>query len=158
MWPTDIDQDRLIRALAKKETTSGRDLFPNFEVAFAPSNWTGYVEGRTQKGTGLYCKPGSRQMTDFMKWGPQAACSFGRCQIMYPTARDRGMPDFLPPWALNDEDTELRWVKAHLLWLAGRGHKTVAMFADAWNTGDGRDRNVPEEYVAAVCAAYEALG
>lgn len=154
-WPAAIDIDRLIRALMRKETTNGRDLFPNFEPAFAPADWVGYVEGRTQRGTGLYCKPGSRQMADFQKWGPQAACSFGRCQIMYPTARDRGMPDFLPPWALNDEGTELRYVKDHLRWLAARGHDSVRMFADAWNSGSGRDKNVPDDYIKAVLAYYE---
>jgi len=149
-----IDPDRLLRAIARKESASGRNNCPRFEKAYAPQGETFTVQGREITGTGRYY---AALADAWARWGMACAFSFSSWQIMYATAKKNGYLG--PPWELWDDEVARPFVLKELGRLIKRYGDNIEEVASAWNAGtarfqDGRLR--APEYAAAVVGFYEA--
>ena len=96
------------------------------------------------------------------RYGDAAACSYSNWQIMFPVARELGYLG--RPADLDDDATAIQWVvkliQKRIEPQARRndGRLTLAELADAYNSGNCRDANVPHEYIAQAERYYvEAL-
>ena len=152
-----VDSRRLMWAIAKRETSSGRMADrTRFEPSYS-GNWhrSFYKEGRSMYDRSQIVKAAWRA------WGDRAACSYGVFQIMYTTALDTGLlglPD--PPEKLLDPNINfsvfiklVQRILAHYDFSVGT-IKTLRDIADAYNSGNYRDQIVPEGYIDAVLEEY----
>ena len=93
----------------------------------------------------------------FGLYGDAACGSWSSWQIMYPTAWELGFRG--APWGLADDAEAIKWVVKFLNVRAfGRGAETVRQVADAYNSGDHRDRFQPTAYMDEVEHYYEEAG
>ena len=89
-------------------------------------------------------------------YGSFAACSVSSFQIMYPVAVELGLPTSVAPWELHRDCVAMPWVLAYIdKRILSRGWNTLETFADAYNTGDASDENVPTKYVEKFVRAYQ---
>lgn len=147
-----IDVDRLLRAIARKESRSGENNCPRFEASYIPKGLSFTVQGRLLVGTGRNVN--GVVQPRWLKWGLQSAASFSSWQILYHTAADLGFDG--PPHTLWDDSIALPWVRRRLAVIATRvPEQTVERYADAWNSGSARDANVPAEYIADLVRFYK---
>lgn len=92
----------------------------------------------------------------WMKWGSWAACSYSSWQIMYPVAIELGFDG--RPQDLWDDETAIHWVMEYIdRRILKRGCNTVEQFADAYNSGSFKDRNVPELYIEKFVGHYRTV-
>ena len=151
-----IDGALLLEAIAHVETSGGRMNWPRIEAAYIPKGLAIEIQGRVVSGTGVCVNDVVRER--WKKWAPDSwvtAASWGPWQILYHTAADLGYAG--QPWGLWPADGSRPWVIRRLMKIAARGATTVEQFADAWNSGSFRDRNIPALYIASVVGAYKAL-
>lgn len=137
-----IDGRKLLHALARQESTSGRD------------GGHARVEKAYQPGGGLH----RRHVVElFAAYGDAAVASWSSWQIMYPTAWELGMRG--QPWDLWDDGEAGKWVVRFIERRAFRkGARTVREVADAYNSGTHRDAFQPKRYMDRVERFYmEAL-
>ena len=84
----------------------------------------------------------------YSKYGAAAACSWGSWQIMYVCAKEMGFSG--PPWELTDDYAavvpvvELIYLRIVKLQRA----KTLSEVLDSYNSGNFKDRIIPEDYIA----------
>lgn len=135
----------LLGALAEVESSFGAMNIARFEKAYS-------IKGR-------YFTADQRQRWN--EWGDLASCSYSSFQIMYPTACELGFDS--DPWKRNPtelfNDVEampsvIQYIKKRML---TQGVQSVGEFADAWNTGNARDANIPTVYVMRFVQAYESV-
>lgn len=147
-----VDTDRLLRAIAKIETSGGRNNWPRVEVSYIPAGLAFTVQGRILTGTGKNVNAVAAPR--WAKWGLGSAASWGWWQILYHTAADMGYLG--APHELMTPGVCEIYVVARLRKIAKSGAETVRDFADAWNSGSWRDANLVPEYTQKVEAAYAA--
>lgn len=137
--PPGVDPYALLYALGMAESSGGTFNITRYEKSYH---------------SGRYAVPALIE-----KFGAAAACSYGPWQIMYVNATDVLGHD-VDPIRLHIPEVaavaSIRWLNEHVI---GRGAVTVRDIADAWNTGNHRDANVPHAYIAKVERWYgEAAG
>lgn len=137
--PPGVDAGRLLKAIAKKESSYGRNRTPRFEPAY-------YTGGR-------YCTPD--QAAQIALYGKEAAKSFGAWQILFPVARELGYRG--TPQGLNEDVEGIRWVVHYInsRAIARDRAASVSQIADAYNSGNARDKIIPVDYIAKVTQYYE---
>lgn len=127
----------LIASIAEVESKFGFYNVPNYEKAFDLG--------------GPYAKDGL-----WFRWGSWAACSYSSFQIMYPVAVELGFNGERSPLELWDDDVAfhfvLEYIKKRIL---GKGASSIDEFADAYNSGSFKDKNIPQEYIRDFKLAYE---
>jgi len=147
---SDIGPARLLIAIAKVESSFGvHGGRLRVEPAYLPaSRLPGTHDGPLFR----------RHVRDlFALYGDAACGSWSSWQIMYPTAWELGFRG--EPWDLFDDEKAIVWVCAYLNVRAfGRGAKTLADMADAYNSGDHRDRFVPTRYIEEIQHHYDQAG
>lgn len=147
---SDIGPARLLTAIAHVESSFGvHGGRLRVEPAYLPaSRLPGTNDGPLFR----------RHVRDlYAAYGDAACGSWSSWQIMYPTAWELGFRG--APWGLADDEKAIVWVCAYLNVRAfGRGAETVAQVADAYNSGDHRDRFVPTRYIEEVQHHYDELG
>ncbi|HZU33730.1 MAG TPA: hypothetical protein VFB79_21630 [Candidatus Angelobacter sp.] len=123
--PEGIAGPQLIWALSGNESSFGAHCPPKHEE--------GYCYGHK------YCDASYSQM-----WGCLAHCSFSPWQIMATNARQ-----FTPLELMNEPEKAIQSVVSFLnREILGRQEaKTLSQIADAYNSGNWRDNNVPAEYI-----------
>lgn len=154
--PSNVDNVKLLTAMAMVESDGGRNLQPNFERAFYKGGhyWNTHL-------TELRAKWKSRADPKMRTWSGRAmACSWGPWQILYVTAEELGY--WGPPWALTDADVCLTWAirlinKRLAPKLPARLEELqiVSKIADGYNSGSFRDRYVPHDYIDKVLKYYK---
>lgn len=135
-----VEADVLLAAIAYCESSFGQNAKPRVEPA--------YLSGR-------YARV-DHVAKAIAKYGEKAACSYGPWQVLYITALELGFKG--TPDELADPRTNLEYAIKYLNQRAyGRGAKTVAQYADCYNSGDHRDRFVPTGYVRKCVQAYNGI-
>ncbi len=135
--PADVNGAQLLYALAGNESSFGRDSRPRHEM--------GYCTGRYST------NPLVVALTQ--KYGHDAHCSYGPWQTLLVNASS-----YTPDQLRQDPDACIRAVLAFLnREIFGRqGATTIAQVGDAYNSGNFRDANVPEQYIAKLYENYTA--
>lgn len=141
LWtPSGVDGVRLFWAIAGCESSFGANCAPRHEPAYC---------------TGQYSKsPQVRALTT--QFGHAAHCSFGPWQTLLVNVERFGPGDVLladdevtPDDMIDCDIAARRAVDFMNQNIFRREHaSTVAEIADAYNSGDWRDRIVPQQYIA----------
>ncbi len=158
---TAVNGVRMLKALAVVESSFGLNNIPRHEDSWC-RNMSGLRVVRVMtNGSFTTIQRGAANVNAIVrqrheKWGCAACCSWSPWQIHYQTAADRGFGS--APWMLMDAEIALDFVSLELnRIIAGPSpSETVEQIADAWNSGNYRDRIVPADYIAKVRAAYRA--
>lgn len=131
--PAGIDGAQLLWAISGNETSFGQRNVPRHEQA--------YCYG------GRYCDKSLSA-----KYGCLAHCSLGPWQLMATNAIG-----FSPYELLTDPDIAAHATINFLnrVILDGQGAKTLEEIADAYNSGNFRDANVPQKYIAELLENYK---
>jgi hypothetical protein len=135
----------LLGALAVVESSFGEFNVPRFERAYAKEGHLFNYD----------------QLQRYKKWGAWACCSYSSFQIMYPVACELGFDS--EPWRrspadLWNDDIAVLWVVEYIKRrCVARGVKTVEEFADCYNSGYHKDKNVPYEYIKEFRTAYGSV-
>lgn len=131
------DGPLVLWALAAVESTYGRDREKvRFEQSYAPD---GYMYRTSDLVRDLWAQ-----------YGTMGASSYGTWQMMLATARELGFKG--APFALSQDAVLAPLVVRYIV----RSQALVlADVADAYNSGNYRDRFRPLDYMARVVAAYE---
>lgn len=137
--PNGIHAELLLKAIAKVESTYGQNTTPNHESAY---DWGGRYADRTL----------------LQAHGALAACSYGPWQVMFPNCV-RVLPDVQPFDLLISPETGLLcavlWIQDEIV---GRQKaQTIEQIADAYNSGNFKDRFVPKEYIQKVVDHYNGV-
>jgi hypothetical protein len=133
--PAGIAGAQLLWALAGNESSFGVRCGPRHEGA--------YCRG------GKYFDPALTSL-----WGCLAHCSYGPWQVMYPNISRGGNVDPLDA-ARRPEITANAAVRFLNEIIFGREKAaTIKQVADAYNSGDWRDDNKPEGYIAELVKNY----
>ncbi len=146
------DMKTVLTAIASVESMSGRNNYPRLERSYMPTGQVVTVQGRLIEGTGGNFTQVARSRWE--KYGMATACSFGPWQILYHTAADRGFNGH--PADLWDGSEE--WVRREIMRQFNKGATTIGKLADAWNSGNFLDANVPGLYIAKVVEAFTRAG
>lgn len=131
--PADLDGARLLWALAGNESSFGVESNPRHEAAYCHGGK--YFDAARTKA-----------------WGCLAHCSFGAWQVMYA--------NFVPAISPLDILQQPELVAGACVQLiqnritGAEKATTIEEIADAYNSGDWRDKNVPEQYIADVVKNY----
>ncbi len=133
--PETIAGDQLLWALAGNESSFG--------VHCSPRHESGYCRG------GRYFDP---SLTS--EWGCLAHCSYGPWQVMYPNISKFGTISPLDILRTPEigANAAVQFINERIL-----GHEkatTLEQIADAYNSGDWRDANRPEGYIADLVKNY----
>jgi hypothetical protein len=138
-----LDTRCLLHAIAQVETTHGARRL-------ASKHEKGYCYGST-----LYTGPnGAALREQSHTYGCLAHSSFGSFQIMFITAYEMGFRG--DPVDLRDDTVCLPFVIEMInRRILGRYQRvTLTAFADAYNSGNPNDLNVPEDYIDDFQTAY----
>jgi hypothetical protein len=138
----DVDGPRLLWALSGVESSFGANCAPRHELAYC---------------TGRYSE--NPQMQVLTKaYGHAAHASFGPWQLMLVCAQATTKPEDTaasPEMFARSEFAAMKTVSfINTRILKGQGATTVAEIADAYNSGNWRDANVPHAYVDRVLGFY----
>jgi hypothetical protein len=136
-WGNKLSGSQLLLAIAGRESSFGRNITPRHEPAYD-------VDGR-------YWHDNRDLRAAVALYGPLAASSFGLLQIMACNARG-----FTPRQLAESVEDAMRASVDRLNYYV-IGHQkaaTLEQICDAWNTGNYKDKNVPEEYIAEVKKHY----
>ncbi len=134
--PPEIHGPRLLWALSGCESSFGLYCEPRHEEAYC---------------TGIYShSPQVMKLTEL--YGHGAHCSYGPWQIMLVNCNSDAAPHDLMDISRAAMDTAV-FINRRIL--KGEKATTVEQIADAYNSGDWRDRHVPEKYIAD-CLDYYA--
>lgn len=145
-----LDIERAMKAISQAESNGGINNCPRFEVAYMPKGSRFTIQGKVLVGTGTGMSTIAKERWD--EWGLASSASYGPWQILYQVAADRGYPG--EPWALWAPEVSRIWVRKHILWLISRGSDTIEKLADAYNSGNSKDKIIPQDYINKVVAAY----
>lgn len=140
LWHNGVPCDGalVLWAFAGVESSFGRDRYVmRFEPSYSPG-------GKVYRAS-----PFIRDL--WRQHGPDAARSFGSWQMMFPTAVQLGYTG--TPEGLADDRALAPLVCAYMKRAQGG---TLENAADAYNSGNWRDRFVPLDYLARIVRAYEA--
>ena len=135
-----IDRTRFLLALSGIESSFGRNNVKRFEPAYAPG--------------GRYFKAEHLQKAH-EKFGDDASCSWGPWQILYIVCQEYGYEG--EPKDLEDGEVSGPYVIKHLNRFAWYGADTVEKVLDAYNSGNHRDKNVPEAYIEKFWKHYSEI-
>lgn len=132
--PEGIDGTRLLWALAGRESSFGADCRPRHEDAYCLGRYSAALREETR----LY--------------GHAAHCSFGPWQLMYANTPRRSGPGFMFSTLDVCAAATVEFLNREIL---GRQKaQTVEQVADAYNSGNFRDSNVPTAYISDVLHYY----
>jgi hypothetical protein len=131
---TDIDGIRLLWAISGCESSFGQNCPPRHEAAFD-------VGGR-------YCATAL-----VAKYGPLGASSFGPWQIMLVNCSQPAGPDDFEDADFAARQT-INFINSRIM--LHEKATTVAQVADAYNSGDWRDGNVPQRYIDQCQGYYDS--
>jgi hypothetical protein len=149
LWP-------LLLAIRRVESADGRDCVPRVEPAYLPKGFVCYCQHGVVRGTGACFTSVAEARWHRWQKGDQhvgTAASWGPWHILYHTAADLGFAG--APHELSDRNRSLDYVRRFLHRATTRGARTVAEFADAYNSGSHRDQIVPASYIERVEDAYD---
>lgn len=136
-----FDPYQILAAFAHNESYYGRYNKPRVERVYSPG--------------GYYFLRAEHVRLGWQRYGDDAAASWGSFQLLWVVAFElgfRGAPD-----ELADDFVGLPWaIKLLNRRIVGRGARTLAEMADAYNSGSFKDQNVPHEYIRRFLAAYES--
>lgn len=125
-----IEPVRFLWALSGNESSFGRNLTPRFEPA--------YFKG------GSYYQNSPEVQALVEKYGHAAACSYGPWQLLLVNAIGC-TPDQLQSDIGACARATIDFINREIV---GRQQaRTMDAIADAWNTGNWKDRNVPWAYI-----------
>jgi len=135
-----INAEAILWAIYRCEKYTATNQEPRFEPAYAPG--------------GHYYNHSTPVQELYTKWGNWAACSYSNFQILFVTAVELGYPG--PPLGLDRDEVALPYVVKLLnVRIFDRpGNETVEQVADAYNSGNFKDTNVPEAYIRKFVEAY----
>lgn len=136
-----IDFAKLLLAISGVESSYGTNAIPRHEDSWCPNQ-----HGKAASTVAVL---------RHRRWGCEACCSWGPWQILYHTAADRGFTG--APHQLTDPLISIHPVADKLKSAIKEGAKTIAEFADAWNSGTSRDSLHPLVYIAKLEKEYAAL-
>lgn len=138
-----VDGVALMQAIADNESSYGTRCTPKHEAAY---DWGGKYA----------------QSSILRPFGSWAACSYGGWQVMFAAIREMGF-DVNPLEAATDPTISAsaaeRLINRRFLPKMPKNltHEgAVRHILDAYNSGSGNDRIVPEQYIAKGLAAYAA--
>jgi len=133
---------RLLKTIAIIESDYGKNAYPRFEPAY----WVG----------GKYWN--DEYLPLLFNYGLNIAGSFGVFQILYFTARRYGF---------NGNPIELTFITISIPYVIRLindlitnpvyGVNSIETFADAYNSGNARDKYIPEEYIKKFMEVYNNL-
>lgn len=130
--PVAISPRKFLAALSLNESSGGMFKAPRYESSYAPG--------------GTYFDNGQR--TRYKTWGALCCCSYSSFQIMYPTAIELGYGGTPIDLYLKDEDAIVLAIRYFEVRVFPKGTRvTLAQCADAYNSGNFCDNNVPEKYI-----------
>lgn len=90
------------------------------------------------------------------KYGKEAACSLSSFQIMFTTAVEMGFKG--SPYELNYDEIAIYYVIEFIQRrILDKGANTLQQVFDAFNSGNFKDKNVPQEYIDKSINVYIAL-
>jgi len=137
--PIGVKAVPLLKAILMRESAYGTLTEPRRERAYCPG--------------GRYYNEEQRER--YVKFGVAAAMSYSAFQIMFPLACELGYKGI--PSILGQDREAVRWVVEYLNdRIFGRQHaQTVLEIADAYNSGNCRDRFKPLPYMQAVSRFYK---
>lgn len=135
-----LEPVRVLWAIGGKETSFGDNIVPRHENGYCFSSPAYKADARL------------REMTKVD--GCAAHSSYGPWQILYYNALITDKSIALTQ-LLYDANVCARVTVDRLNHvIQAQGLVTLREIADAWNSGNGKDRNIPEEYIKAVEANY----
>lgn len=141
--PFGLNSICVLQALADVESTYGKNAIPRYEPAYG---WGGRYANRTL----------------LKEWGAWAACSYGPFQVMFPTLQELGVHCTPMEAAADPQVTCLgavRFIEQRVIkHFPGdcKVEDALRIIADAYNSGNPRDRIVPAEYIEKFQRAYAA--
>ena len=141
----DVDGAKLLIAIAQVESSGGTNAIPRHEQAYSIG--------------GYYYRNAKHVRVLFKEWGDWAACSYSSWQIMFITATELGYTG--TPIDLRKDHIAIPYVVKYLNVRAfdkesfkKDPRSSLDKAADAYNSGSYADKNIPEDYIAKVKAAY----
>jgi len=140
LWLKDTSTDgaQLLWALAGNESSFGANCTPRHENGYCPD-----AHGRYSSA------PIVQRLT--AQFGHAAHCSYGPWQILLINCGNDADPALFE----RCEYAAMKTVGHINTAILDRGAKTIEQIADAYNSGNFRDGNVPHEYIARLLKNYE---
>ena len=139
--PFPLNKKALLIALAKNESSFGKDCTPRLEPA--------YDFG------GHYFRRSPIIRMQHRKFGNAVAKSYGPFQVMYPTAVELGYDINRPPEELGEFETNIEYAIRYINHRALRKAISVQDIFDAYNSGSSHDSIIPEGYILKGMARYQ---
>jgi len=137
--PPGLNEEALLWALYFCERYTKGNREPRKEPAYAPG--------------GFYYERSQAVRAAYGLWGESATCSYSNFQLLYITAMELGYPG--PPLGLDSDSVALPYVVALLnKRIFEKGATTLREVADAYNSGNFKDRIVPERYIQKFARMY----
>ena len=138
--PEGICAPAILWAIYECERYPKHQRFPRFERAYAPGGY--YYE----------TSPLVRKL--YKKWGAWTACSYSDFQILFVTAVELGYEG--PPLPLDCNSVAIPYVVKYVNHrIFERGATTPEEVADAYNSGNHTDPNVPHKYIRKFRRSYD---
>lgn len=159
-----LEPVRFLRAIAHKESTCGLDidryLFDTKKII--------QISTRREAAYGISGRYFNEQLSS--KWGTAAESSWGIWQVMYPNLLRFGFTRSQDPY-----DSDLGLANTNIcanisikmilfelnkIRMVGmyNSRSTLDEFADAWNSGNFRDKIIPQRYIESVRYHYDLHG
>lgn len=132
-----VDPQIFLAAFSLNESSGGYDKKACFEKAYAPG--------------GKYCT--GKQYELWNEYGNRASCSYSSFQLMFICFYEMGFAP-TPLQAGNDEYALPVVVKFFNKRVLKRTLNFLCQAGDAYNSGNTRDNNVPEEYIKKLLKHY----
>ncbi len=127
---------QLLWAIAEVESERGKNAKPRHELGFCKGKYS----------------QNDKVLALTKRFGHAAHCSFGPWQLMLVNLP--GDVADLGAFDTADGAAAATVIFLNEVILGRQGARTIEQIADAYNSGNFRDKNVPEEYIAKVKAAY----
>ena len=151
-----VDLAKAKRAIEMAETGGGRNNWPRVEAAYIPATESPFVaQNSLIRGSGACVNAIVEARWERFAGSDEqlgTAASWGPWQIMYHTAADMGYTG--EPSALHKREVCEKYVDKRLEQIVRSGAETIEQVADAWNSGNFRDKIVPADYIAKVKVYY----
>ena len=133
--PLDLDRRKLLWSLAGCESSFGDDIDSHYESAYDIGGR--YYNDQIKHLKGVY--------------GREVCCSQGVFQLLYITAYELGYRG--QPFDLKFPEIQIVYVIEYINKRL-KGFGTIEQFADGYNSGNFKDKNIPEKYIEKFCNIY----
>lgn len=143
---TPHDNLKLIKTIAKLESSYGQDCRPRLEHAYYPS--------------GIYYKKSALLQKGYDAWGPMVSMSYGPFQIMWVVAVEFSFSIYTDPEELNDGRVSGYYVARYLSNAFSSGAKSIDLLLASYNGGLGaiqRQNEDVKRYVSKGLQIFNSL-